>query len=167
MESKRIGFIGAGQMAEALARGFVNKGIIKAGNVYATDIMQVRKDVFSSFGANAVDSNSEVVANSDVVFIAVKPQYVAVVLKEVQPVLKGHHVIVSIAAGVTLETLKVRLLCTYCPVLWLPTITLPETGEWSALMWSLIVLDDTHDFHVLLIQFLYNVRVCRKRQGLP
>lgn len=117
MESKRIGFIGAGQMAEALARGFVNKGIIKAGNVYATDIMQVRKDVFSSFGANAVDSNSEVVANSDVVFIAVKPQYVAVVLKEVQPVLKGHHVIVSIAAGVTLETLKVRLLCTSCPVL--------------------------------------------------
>ncbi len=60
MESKRIGFIGAGQMAEALARGFINKGITKAENIYATDIMQVRKDVFASFNANAVDSNSEV-----------------------------------------------------------------------------------------------------------
>jgi prephenate dehydrogenase len=60
MESKRIGFIGAGQMAEALARGFINKGIIKAENIYATDIMQVRKDVFASFSANAVDSNSDV-----------------------------------------------------------------------------------------------------------
>jgi len=47
-------------MAEALARGFVNKGIIKAENIYATDIMQVRKDVFASFSANAVDSNSDV-----------------------------------------------------------------------------------------------------------
>jgi len=60
MDSKRIGFIGAGQMAEALARGFINKGIIKAENIYATDIMQARKDVFASFSANAVDSNSDV-----------------------------------------------------------------------------------------------------------
>lgn len=106
MDSKRIGFIGAGQMAEALARGFINKNIIKASNVYATDIMQVRKDVFTSFGANAAETNSEVVANSDVVFIAVKPQYVSLVLKEVRPVLTPKTVIVSIAAGVTLATLR-------------------------------------------------------------
>jgi pyrroline-5-carboxylate reductase len=106
MDSKRIGFIGAGQMAEALARGFINKNIIKASNVYATDIMEVRKEVFASFGANAADTNSEVVANSDVVFIAVKPQYVSLVLKEVRPVLTPKTVIVSIAAGVTLATLK-------------------------------------------------------------
>ena len=106
MDSKRIGFIGAVQMAEALARGFINKNIIKASNVYATDIMEVRKEVFASFGANAADTNSEVVANSDVVFIAVKPQYVSLVLKEVRPVLTPKTVIVSIAAGVTLATLK-------------------------------------------------------------
>jgi pyrroline-5-carboxylate reductase len=93
-------------MAEALARGFINKNIIKASNVYATDIMEVRKEVFASFGANAADTNSEVVANSDVVFIAVKPQYVSLVLKEVRPVLTPKTVIVSIAAGVTLATLK-------------------------------------------------------------
>lgn len=68
MESKKIGFIGAGQMAEALARGFINKGITKAENIYATDIMQVRKDVFASFNANAVDSNSEVCCPCDALF---------------------------------------------------------------------------------------------------
>lgn len=46
-------------------------------------------------------------ANSDVIFVAVKPQYVSLVLAEVRPVLNPNSVIVSIAAGVTLETLKV------------------------------------------------------------
>jgi pyrroline-5-carboxylate reductase len=48
----------------------------------------------------------QVVAASDVVFIAVKPQYVAPVLREVRPQLTKDHIIVSIAAGVTLNTLK-------------------------------------------------------------
>ena len=57
---KKIGFIGAGQMAEALARGFINKGVVKAEDIRATDPMEVRKDVFRSFGAVALDSNIEV-----------------------------------------------------------------------------------------------------------
>lgn len=106
LSNKRIGFIGAGQMAEALALGFVNKGSVKASNIYATDINESRKEVFAGFGANACDSNSEVVSNSDVVFVAVKPQYVSLVLKEVKPVLTQDKVVVSIAAGVTLATLQ-------------------------------------------------------------
>ncbi|KAG7669329.1 hypothetical protein KSW81_007486 [Nannochloris sp. 'desiccata'] len=97
-EGKKIGFIGAGQMAEALARGFINAGIAHPGDIRATDPMEVRKEVFRSFGA--------VVAGSDVVFVAVKPQYVAVVLQEVRPQLQPNTVVVSIAAGVTLQTLK-------------------------------------------------------------
>ena len=44
--------------------------------------------------------------SSDVVFVAVKPQYVSLVLREVAPLLEDRHVIVSIAAGITLQTLK-------------------------------------------------------------
>jgi hypothetical protein len=57
---KRIGFIGAGQMAEALARGFISKGVVKAENIFATDPMAERKEVFRSFKTNPVDSNIEV-----------------------------------------------------------------------------------------------------------
>ena len=50
----------------------------------------------------------QVVEESDVVFLAVKPQYVASVLKEVRPHLTDSHTIVSIAAGKTLASLKAR-----------------------------------------------------------
>ena len=57
---KRIGFIGAGQMAEALARGFIAKGICRAEHMFATDPVQERKEVFRSFKTNPVDGNIEV-----------------------------------------------------------------------------------------------------------
>eukprot|EP00884_Botryococcus_braunii_P004793 jgi/Botrbrau1/14314/Bobra.0287s0007.1 len=103
---RRVGFIGAGQMAEAMARGFIKGGVIKSASMVATDPLQSRRDVFKSFDVLTVTSNIEVVQKSDIVFIAVKPQYVSVVMKEVKPYLTDKHIIVSIAAGITLGTLK-------------------------------------------------------------
>lgn len=57
---KKIGFIGAGQMAEALARGLIAKGVVRADQIYATDPMAERREVFRSFGTNAMTSNVEV-----------------------------------------------------------------------------------------------------------
>lgn len=57
---KRIGFIGSGAMAEALARGFISKGVCRADQMICTDPVTERKEVFKSFGATAVDSNIEV-----------------------------------------------------------------------------------------------------------
>ena len=57
---KRIGFCGAGQMAEALARGFISKGIVDASGMVATDPVAARKKAFASFDVKAVDSNVEV-----------------------------------------------------------------------------------------------------------
>ena len=57
---KRVGFIGAGQMAEALARGFISKGVVKASDMVATDPVKARRDVFESFSVKPVISNAEV-----------------------------------------------------------------------------------------------------------
>lgn len=57
---KRVGFIGAGQMAEALARGFIAKGVLDASSMVATDPVAARKEVFESFQVKAVDSNIQV-----------------------------------------------------------------------------------------------------------
>lgn len=57
----------------------------------------------------APPSLPQVVKSADVIFIAVKPQYVGDVLREVGPHLTDRHTIVSIAAGITLQSLKVRL----------------------------------------------------------
>lgn len=156
---KGVGFIGAGQMAEALARGFINKGVIAAGNVHATDIAKARRDLFESIGAHSYEQNVQVrtvldgqpfktrvawrphfllstgtrkspaylhfallnrpqssarvfqvAEKSDVIFIAVKPQYVSVVLNEIKGAVKKDTIIVSIAAGVPLSAMKVRFL---------------------------------------------------------
>ena len=56
----RIGFLGAGMMAEALAKGFVKAGVASAGGIVATDIAQARKDVFAAAGMGVVDSSREV-----------------------------------------------------------------------------------------------------------
>ena len=66
---KRVGFIGAGQMAEALARGFISKGVVKASDMIATDPVQARRDVFESFSVKPVISNAEVCLCSLCVYI--------------------------------------------------------------------------------------------------
>ena len=55
----RIGFLGAGMMAEALAKGFVAAGVASAGGIVATDIAQARKDVFAAAGMGVVATSRE------------------------------------------------------------------------------------------------------------
>jgi len=100
---RRIGFMGAGQMAEAMARGFLAKGLIKSDRMCCSDPNQERKDVFASLGITAYNTNTEVVQNCDVIMVAVKPQMVAKVLSDARPMMTPQHTIVSIAAGVTIE----------------------------------------------------------------
>ncbi|GLI59243.1 hypothetical protein VaNZ11_001089 [Volvox africanus] len=102
---KRIGFLGSGQMAEALARGLIKRGLVTAERIACNDPNPVRKELFKSFGAMPYDSNVDVARNADVLFVAVKPQHVAQVLTEVRSVLTETHTVVSIAAGITVEKL--------------------------------------------------------------
>jgi hypothetical protein len=60
---KKVGFLGAGAMAEALASGFIKNGIVSPQNIYATDPVPARRDVFAKLGTNAVVSGKEVWTN--------------------------------------------------------------------------------------------------------
>jgi pyrroline-5-carboxylate reductase len=102
----KIGFLGAGNMAEALMKGFVGAGLTSWGHISASDVYQPRLDVMTSLGA-ACRANSEMAAHADTIFVAVKPGQVAGVQAEIAPTLdQSRHVLVSIAAGVTIETLE-------------------------------------------------------------
>jgi pyrroline-5-carboxylate reductase len=106
----RIGFLGAGKMATALARGWINAGLMGAGLVIASDPLTTAREAFvRDTGAAATASNQDVVAQSDVVFLAVKPQTMNALLSEIRPLLTEQHLIVSVAAGVTLNQLAVAL----------------------------------------------------------
>ena len=104
---KTLGFIGAGRMATALAKGCVKAGLVPARGVLASDPVDAARQKFAAEtpGARLVDSNREVLAGADTVILAVKPQMMSQVLKEIRQHVEPRHLIVSIAAGVTLTRL--------------------------------------------------------------
>jgi pyrroline-5-carboxylate reductase len=105
-DPRRIGFLGAGQMATALAKGWLAAGLAKADRILASDPVQAARDNFQAVTqAKAVADNREMVAASDVLIVAVKPQSMASLLADIKPAVAARHLIVSIAAGVTLRQL--------------------------------------------------------------
>lgn len=102
-----IGFLGAGKMATALARGFVHAGIVKPDQVIGSDAVEAARTAFGrEVGARTTAFNPEAVKASSVVFLAVKPAQVPAVLREVRAHLGDRHLLVSVAAGIPLAQLE-------------------------------------------------------------
>lgn len=105
-----IGFLGAGKMASALAGGFLRAGLASAGSIVASDpFVSSRESFATTTGGRVTASNIEVVEACRVLFIAVKPNQVAELLREVGPLLRPEHLLISIAAGVTLAKMDALL----------------------------------------------------------
>lgn len=106
----RIGFIGAGRMAQALAAGFVARGLADADALVAFDPYPAAAAEFARLtGGKIVGSNAEVAAAADLLFLAIKPQLLADVGPSLAPALAGRHLVVSILAGIPLLKLRERL----------------------------------------------------------
>ena len=105
-----IGFLGAGQMASALAGGWAKAGLLDGAKSRAADpYPEARAKFEQATGVRTVEANRDVAAACDVLVLAVKPQVMSAVLNDLRPSLSGKHLIISIAAGVTLQTLAAGL----------------------------------------------------------
>ena len=107
--TEKIGFIGSGNMCEALAGGLINKQTASKDQIFCSNpsegrlkIMKEKFDV-TTFGGQG--SNIEVVKNTQIVVLAVKPVYLIRVLEEIKPHLTEDHLVLSIVAGVTIDTI--------------------------------------------------------------
>jgi pyrroline-5-carboxylate reductase len=101
-----VGFLGAGQMATTLAVGWTKAGLLDVGRSRAADpYPEARVKFEKATGISTHDANTAVAATSEVLVLAVKPQVMSAVLAELRPVLTPLHLVISIAAGLTLETL--------------------------------------------------------------
>src|SRR5437016_1613324 len=102
-----IGVVGAGKMASALARGFIRANLTTADQIIASDPLEAARSSFArDTGARVTVSNLEVLKSADVLLLAVKPGQVTDVLEEISGEFSGNHLLLSIAAGVTLAKLE-------------------------------------------------------------
>lgn len=106
MLREKVGFIGAGQMATALGQGFVKAELLSGGQMAASDPAADARERFAqATGGATTGDNLQVVARSDVIFLAVKPQQIARVTAELRGQVPAEKLVVSIAAGVRLAAL--------------------------------------------------------------
>ncbi|XP_056131771.1 pyrroline-5-carboxylate reductase 3 isoform X4 [Lampris incognitus] len=101
----RIGFIGAGNMAYGIAKGILCGDVLPI-HIKVSAPSSRNFGRFQELGIAVTHSNSELVCGSDLIFVAVKPHLIPDVLREIAHHVTQKHIIVSIAAGVTLATLE-------------------------------------------------------------
>jgi pyrroline-5-carboxylate reductase len=110
IKGKKVGFLGAGNMGEAMIKGLLQAGLVPAASIGATDVRRERlEQIAKQYGIRSAKSNPALVAESDVVILAVKPQIMAAVLKEIAPAVDAGTLLISIAAGLPTRTLRAQL----------------------------------------------------------
>jgi pyrroline-5-carboxylate reductase len=110
MLEQRIGFLGAGQMAEALIRGWLQAGVSTPDKIIASDVMAARRELLGrEWGIATTAENREVARQGDLLILAVKPHLVVPVLEEIREDVRPDHLVVSIAAGVPLRVIEAHL----------------------------------------------------------
>lgn len=108
--NSRVAFVGAGRMATALAKGFLNAGLVRADQLVASDPFEAARHEFARItSARTVESNAEAVQGSQVVLLAVKPQQMPDVLDALRGKLAADQLVISIAAGVPLSAISKHL----------------------------------------------------------
>ena len=106
----KIGFFGAGKMALALGKGFIKAGLVTPEGLLASDPLEGARNSFAKeLGARITASNPEVLKFAEVLILAVKPDQVAPLLAEVRGHFTEKHLLISVAAGVTLLRLESAL----------------------------------------------------------
>lgn len=109
IKGKKVGFLGAGNMGEAMIKGLLQAGLVPPASIAATDVRRERLDqIVKQYGIRAAKSNPALVTESDVVILAVKPQIMASVLHEIGASIDG-RLLISIAAGIPTRTLRAHL----------------------------------------------------------
>ncbi len=102
----RLGFIGAGNMAEAIARGAIERGILPAGAIAASDPSAERREAFAALGVATFAEAAAMIGRCEQVWLAVKPQVFPKLGEALRQLDRTRQVVVSIMAGITIAQIE-------------------------------------------------------------
>ena len=106
LSKRTIATVGSGVMAEAMIAGLLRGALVKPGQVIASHPRAERRaELEKLYGIRTTPSNAEAVAGADVILLAIKPQMLARVGREIGPGLKGGQLVLSVIAGATTAAL--------------------------------------------------------------
>jgi pyrroline-5-carboxylate reductase len=130
-----IGFIGVGNMAEALIKGVINAGVCKPKHILINDIRSDRlASLTRQYGVQAI-ANSAVLANKvDILVLSVKPQNMAEVLEAIKGTVRHSTLIISIAAGI--RTAKIAAVLGDMPIVRVMPNTPALIGEGASALFA-------------------------------
>jgi len=107
LKNKQVGILGTGNMGEALIHGLLYGHLCRPEQIFCSDVRAERlKTIREKYGVKSTSHNVEVVKQSDIVILAVKPQIMKQVVEEIAKYLDLSKLIISIAAGVPLDAIE-------------------------------------------------------------
>ena len=113
IKNKKIAFIGAGNMGQALVKGLLKKGIIESRDIMVSDLDKEKLRVAGELGVTIAKDSGEAVEKGEIVILSVKPKDIEGVLKGIagvfKPAVPPFPLIISIAAGITTAYIEERL----------------------------------------------------------
>jgi len=96
-----IGFVGSGNMAEAMINGVLKANVYRPGKVLVSDIRPERLGYLREhYGVRTAEDNAELASKTDILVLSVKPQNMSEALQSVKDVIKPEALVISIAAGI-------------------------------------------------------------------
>lgn len=100
LANRRLAFIGAGNMAEAMLSGLQQSGQLEKGNVTAADPLPARRErIAEAYSVSVTTSNRQAAEGADILVLAVEPQILDEVLAEIAPAVGPAQLVISVAAG--------------------------------------------------------------------
>jgi pyrroline-5-carboxylate reductase len=107
LKNKQVGILGAGNMGEALIHGLLYGHLCRPDQIFCSDVRSERlKTIREKYEVKTTSHNTEVVKQSDILILSVKPQIMKQVVEEVAKHLDLSKLIISIAAGISLDTIE-------------------------------------------------------------
>lgn len=110
MLRKKIGFLGCGNMGKGILAGLIRKGISRPADIRVYDVVPGKlAEIKKEFKIRTASSMAELVKNSEIVILAIKPQDLSSVGGAIRPFLSSRHLVVTILAGVAIKRIQKAL----------------------------------------------------------
>lgn len=107
LKTQKVGFVGCGNLGQALLRGFLDSKLVRPENVLISGRLEKKlQKIASDFGVKIASSNEYLVENSDIVILGVKPQDFYLAIEPLARTFHQDHVVISLAAGISLSSIQ-------------------------------------------------------------